>query len=189
MADRPEDLDLISELNDLLQLDHDAVHAYTIAIENLQASEHREVLQTFRGDHERHIEELTLLIQQNGGRPTDRSHLTTGPFKAAVQQLARVGGERGILTAFKANERQARDKYQRHAEREHQPRIADVLRRAADDEARHYAWVEKTLEGIGGPLGGKAADALEAGRARVADAMEAGERAAGRMAERLGRRD
>lgn len=189
MSKQPTDPALIATLNDLLELDHDAVRAYTIAIDNLETAEHRETLESFRGDHERHIEELRHLIELNGGAPTDRAHAATGAFKAAVQQAGRAGGDRGILTAFKANERQVRDKYRRHAEESHEPEVDEVLRRAAADEEGHYAWAEKALEALGGSAGGRAADATEAGQARTADALEAAERAAGKAAERMGRSD
>ena len=53
---------LIGELNDLLQLDHDAVGAYTLAISALRDRNLRNTLIGFRQDHERHIADLVDLI-------------------------------------------------------------------------------------------------------------------------------
>lgn len=182
----PQDHALTAELNDLLQLDHDAVAAYTVAIDNLDAVDHRETLIAFREDHERHITELTELIRMRGGAPTERRHVTTGIFKAAAQQVGRMGGDRGIMTMFKANERQVRDKYRRYAEENRDVRVGEVVRRAAADEERHYRWAEQTVEAMGGPLG-SVMEAVEAVHARTADAMESAERGVGKAAERMGR--
>jgi hypothetical protein len=49
---------LVADLNDLLKLDHDAIAAYTIAIENLGNPSYRQSLESYRGDHERHVREI-----------------------------------------------------------------------------------------------------------------------------------
>src|SRR5690606_8019590 len=140
---------LIAELNDMLQLDHDAVQAYTIAIDNLENASYRETLVAFRGDHERHIEDLTRLIREHNGIPLELPHIPTGFFKRAVQRVGAMGGDKMILLAFKANERQVRDKYRRVAMMDHPPEVAEVLRRNAEDEQRHYLWALETLEDLG----------------------------------------
>lgn len=183
--------ELVAELNDLLQLDHDAVRAYTVAIEHLETPEHRETIERFRGDHERHIRDLTRLIRGHDGVPIELAHLPTGFFKLAVQEAGTAGGDREVLLAFKANERQVRDKYARHAAREHPPEVHDVLRRNAKDEVRHYDWVTRTLEQMGygsETIAGRAEAAFETVHGRAADAIEAGERRMMAAAERGRRR-
>lgn len=171
---------LIADLNDLLQLDHDAIQAYSIAIARMRNAAHKQTLQEFKADHERHIDELSRLIRHHGGTPIPAPHLPTGVFKLAVQAVGALGGDRGILLAFKANERQVRDKYRKMAERQHEDtEMSAVLSRAAGDESRHYSWVLETLEDLG--LGadsraGRMENAFEAGHARLADVMENGER-------------
>src|SRR5690606_10560976 len=137
---------LVAELNDLLQLDHDAVQAYGIAIEAVEDERLRETLIAFRGDHERHIDELTELIRAHGGIPIETAHIPTGMFKAAVQRAGAARGDRALMLAFKANERQVRDKYRRHADAPHPPEVRAVLARAAADEERHYAWALEVLD-------------------------------------------
>src|SRR5690606_36206330 len=121
MADQTSRVEdgLIADLNDLLQLDHDAVQAYDVAIRNLSNEHHRQALIRFRGDHERHIEELTRLIREHGGVPIEVAHIPTGVFNLAVQKVGAMGGDREILLAFKANERQSRDKYRKFADMPH----------------------------------------------------------------------
>jgi rubrerythrin len=168
---------LIAELNDLLQLDHDALQSYALAIKEVEHPAYRETLRRFRTDHERHVEELTALIRAHGGLPIELPH-PTGVAKLAKQAAGGVGGDRRVLLAFRANERQARDKYAR-AERRSEAWPEDVravVRRAADDETRHYEWADATLEGLGeskdGPRG-RARRAYETVHARAADAVEA----------------
>lgn len=172
--------ELAAELNDMLQLDHDAVQAYTIAIQNLESDELRGRLEEFRGDHQRHITDLTHLIRTHGGIPIELEHVPTGFFKKAVQQVGALDGDTGILLAFKANERQVRDKYRRAAGAPGHPAdVADVLRRNAEDEERHYAWAVDTLESLGAgsdTMLGRTEGAFERMHERTADAIENAER-------------
>lgn len=169
---------LTAELNDLLALDHDALAAYDIAIDGLKNPEYAAQIRRFRQDHERHITELGPLIRAHGGIPIEMPHLPTGMFKLAVQQAGKLGGDKGLLLAFKANERQGRDDYRRAAERARDhgdARVTDVLERAARDESTHYHWVLETLEELGAgadtPVG-RAERVVESGNVAMADAVE-----------------
>lgn len=181
---------LVAELNDLLQLDHDAVQAYGLAIDGIRSAEFRQTLIRFRGDHERHIRDLTELINAHGGVPIQLSHIPTGPMKLAVQAAGNAGGDREALLAFKSNERQVRDKYRRLADESHAPDVAEVLNRNAADEERHYSWVSDALERLGAgadtPIG-RGQEAFETVHGRSADLVEGAERMAMEGAERARR--
>ncbi|MEW5926099.1 MAG: ferritin-like domain-containing protein [Gemmatimonadota bacterium] len=170
---------LVALLNDLLQLDHDAVGAYTVAIERVQREDYRQDLIRFRGDHQRHIADLTRLVRAHGGTPMEMPHLPSGAFKLAVQAAGSAGGDRALLLAFKSNEGQVRDKYGRAADGPHPPDVAEVLSRNAADEEKHYRWVSEAVDSMGaGPdtRAGRAEAAFESAHGRMADAMETGER-------------
>lgn len=172
--------ELIAELNDLLQLDHDAIEAYSLAITALSDQSLKRTLTRYREDHERHVRDLTVLIEARGGTPLRLPHIPTGFFKLSMQALGIAGGDRTILMAFRANEGQVRNKYARHAERTHSPDVEAVLRRNAEDEARHYAWATEMLStfGVGpGTMAGAANNAVTAFHGMAADVIEA----AGRM--------
>ena len=94
------DVTRIATLNDLVQLDHDAVGAYGIAIHSASDESHRQALREFRADHERHIEEITRLIQDRGGKPLQAPHLPTSVLKLAVQKAGTLGGPKSLLLAF-----------------------------------------------------------------------------------------
>jgi rubrerythrin len=182
------DAKIVALLNDLLQLDHDALEAYTLAIKGVDDPLHRETLEYFRGDHERHIEELTPLIESRGGKAIQLPHLPTGKFKLAVQAAGNIGGEREVLMAFKANERQVRDKYLRLSAEELPRDVAEVVSRNAADEVKHYAWASEAMEVMeAGPntAVGKAEDAFETFHARAADMIEGVGRKAVEQAERM----
>jgi rubrerythrin len=181
--------DLVAELNDMLQLDHDAVHAYTLAASLLGSETHRNTLESYRADHERHIRELTQLIRDHGGIPIQLPH-PTGPFKLAVQAAGKMGGDRGVLLAFKANERQVRDKYRRVANAQHPEDVALVLQRAARDEETHYAWALEALEDLGvsqSSTVGRMEAAMEIPHARMADMVEGAGKGVMKVAERARR--
>lgn len=132
----------ISGLNDLLQLDHDAISAYDIAIEQLENREHALQIEGFKRDHERHIRELNDLILELGGTPANEPH-ATAPLKQAIQRVAAGGGDKALLTAWRTNELQAMTKYDSYAQKAvfWGPALKRLIDRNALDEERHYSWV------------------------------------------------
>ena len=189
-AGTQSDAALIAELNDLLKLDHDAVHAYNLAIRALENAEYQRQLTEYRADHERHIEELSQLIRSRGGTPMQMPHGSSSVFKLLVQAVGAAGNDRSVLLAFKSNERGSRDKYREAARRVHPADVTSVLARGADDEARHYAWSLATLEELGVDFSsgtGRAQEAFEVGHAKFADVAERAEGAAMEMGERVKR--
>ena len=181
---------LVAQLNDLLKLDHDAINAYALAITRMENDLLRQTLREFRREHERHIEDLTRLVQELGGVPMQMPHLPTGAFKLAVQAVGALGGDRELLLAFKANERQGRDKYRRAASSGLPTHIRDVVERGAADEARHYAWALETLEDLGAGAEstiGRAERVVETAHARLADTIEGVEQGAMAAAETVRR--
>ncbi|HEX8210503.1 MAG TPA: ferritin-like domain-containing protein [Longimicrobium sp.] len=186
--------DIIDGLNDLLQLDHDAIGAYDVAIEKLADRDHANQILGFRRDHERHIQELNELIAALGGEAKNQPHLT-GPFKQALQSLGAVGGDRGVLAAFRQNELQVRSKYELYAAKaNHWPQnLKRAIDRNALDEERHYRWVAEAMQAMGVGMGeGPEIDAATAARERtlvtgttVEHAVEAIVDAAGVARERI----
>ena len=169
----------IARLNDLLQLDHDAVEAYTIAINMVRDAGYRDTLADYRADHKRHIEELAALVRARGGLPTEMPH-PTGVLKLAVQTVGAAAGDDALLLAFKAVEGQARDKYESATRDSFPPDVAEAIAAASADENKHYKWVERTLEerGVGrGTLPHGLASIVERVHKSLADPIEAAGRA------------
>jgi rubrerythrin len=169
---------LTAALNDLLQLDVDAVQAYALTIKQLESRTRKNALRRYAADHKRHIRDLARLVRAHGGAPVPVSHIPTGPFKLAMQAMVTPGTDREVLLAFKSNERLSRDKYRRAAAKKHPADVARVLRRGAADEERHYRWAEKSLEKLGAgkrTAVGKAAGVAEVANARTLGAIEEAE--------------
>jgi hypothetical protein len=183
---RADPAELTALLNDLLQLDHDAVGAYNIALRELDSPQLRTQLEAHLRDHERHIEELGIHIEKQDGMKMPVPHLT-GAFKMAVQAAAGPGSDRAVLLAFKANEMQARDKYARAAARQElPPEIQATLQRGAADERRHYDWAVHSLEAMGADRDDRdvrATRRFARVHGRAADGVEAVERGAMRLTE------
>ena len=176
----PDTAALHAELTDLLQLEYDALPAYSVAIAGIRRPEFRDALRSFREDHERHARELSALIRELNGIPLAMPHLPTGLFKLAVQTAGLSGGEQAVLLAFVSNEWQSREKYARHAARPHSPEVTALLRRYAEDEARHYDWACSALDRLGcgsDTAVGRATNAFARFHGSTADAIEG----AGRM--------
>ena len=174
-ADERNDASTIARLNDLLQLDHDAVEAYTIAINMARDVRYRETLADYRADHKRHIEELSTLVRDYGGLPTEMPH-PTGALKLAVQAIGAAAGDDALLLAFKAVEGQARDKYARATQEPLPADAAVIVALAYADEEKHYRWVEQTLNsrGVGqGTLPHALASVVERVHKTLADPIEA----------------
>jgi uncharacterized protein YjbJ (UPF0337 family) len=142
--------EVLDGLNDLLQLDHDAMAAYDVAIAKLEDRDHADQIAGYRRDHERHVRELNELIARLGGTPDNHPHVT-GPFKTALQSLGGLAGDKGLLLAFRTNELQVRTKYDAYASKAMlwPPDVKRVIDAAALDEERHYAWVADVLQRIG----------------------------------------
>ena len=185
MAERQEyvgdSATLVAQLNDLLQLDYDAVRAYSAAIERLAAEGFRNTARRFCEDHDRHADELTRLIRSQGGTPIELHDLATGPFRLAVRSVGAFAGDRGLLLVFKAHARRVRDEYRAASRRAYPPEAAAVVRRAAADEANHYAWALEALDDLDvsrDGVAGRIERAIGAGNARVAGLVAGVERQA-----------
>jgi ElaB/YqjD/DUF883 family membrane-anchored ribosome-binding protein len=142
--------EVLDGLNDLLQLDHDAIGAYEIAIEKLEDRDQASQISGFLRDHQRHIQSLNELIRELGGTPVNEPH-ATGPLKQAMQNLGALGGDKGILLAWRANELQVRTKYDSYAAKANQwpGHVKRLVDENALDEERHYQWVASALQGMG----------------------------------------
>ena len=148
---------LVAQLSDLLCIDRQTVEIYRVAIAGLSNPALRTVAEHYRDDHERHIDELTRLVRAfGGGRPS------AGVLPLPEPGSAALAGDRAILCTLKDSERRGRDAYRAAAREDLPPEVAAVLRRAANDEATHYAWALEML------------DDLESGRQELGQARIAG---------------
>lgn len=178
---------VLDSLNDLLQLDHDAIGAYEVAIDKLQDRVLADRIEEFKHDHQRHISVLNDAITTLGGTPRNEPH-ATGPFKQALQSLGGLAGDKGLLMAWRTNESQVKTKYMSAAadsvKHEWPMDVRRTVERNALDEERHHRWVVEALEGMGVGSGDTAVgNKVNAARDRAAEvAGSARDRIAGGLA-------
>ena len=140
--------DLASMLNQLLELDFDAIEAYRAAIERLKDETDKSQLASFMADHERHTRELTAIIEGMGHVPASgpdiKQLLTKG--KVVIGSLV---GDAAILLAMRTNESDTNTAYERATARQDLSReLRDILERNLQDEKRHRSWIQTRVEAL-----------------------------------------
>ncbi len=136
---------LVDTLNNLIQLDYDAIEAYEAAIDRLDSAEYKARLKQFRDDHARHTRDLGAVVTELGGTPARqggaKSMLTRGKV-----MMADLMGDGAILQAMKSNEDDTNTAYERALRNaEDNAAAATKLRAGLEDERRHRAWIEQAL--------------------------------------------
>lgn len=136
---------IIEELNEVLQIDLDAVGAYQAAINSIDDIEIKSQLIEFRRDHERHIADLSAIVRRCGGNPVAHADLK-GMLQKGMTKVAGLVGTEATLRAMLTNERTTNAVYAKHCQKNFPPDILDVLRRNYGDEQRHYSWIEASVQ-------------------------------------------
>jgi uncharacterized protein (TIGR02284 family) len=137
--------EVIHLLKNLIKLDYDAVDAYRAAIDRLDNSMNREQFSIFMADHQRHIENVGMLLNNLGEVPPEKgdlkSYLTQG--KVIIGGLM---GDNAIIKAMKTNEEDTNKAYSMALERtDISPEIRSTLEQNLADERTHKAWIETHL--------------------------------------------
>ncbi|MEX1198550.1 MAG: DUF2383 domain-containing protein [Pseudohongiellaceae bacterium] len=145
MANVADAKEIVSDLNNLIELDYDAIAAYQAAIERLETDAYKMKLTEFLGDHERHTVELGKLVAGEGGKPSSEGDAKKFLTKGKVV-MADLAGDEAILKAMKSNEEQTNSKYEDAVEQGYPENIQKVLQRGLADERRHKAWLIDILD-------------------------------------------
>jgi uncharacterized protein (TIGR02284 family) len=138
---------ITSVLNDLIQLDIDAVHAYGQAVDNIDDASVRARLQEFQSDHERHVRELSQCVREHGGTPIEHKRDFKGFLIEGMTAIRSATGTKGALKAMKTNELLTNRSYDKALAEDLPPRVRDLVMRNRDDERRHLQFIESTLSG------------------------------------------
>lgn len=137
---------MIEELSELIRFDYDAVAAYATAIDDVEHEPAiRDPLLQFRGDHERHIVELSAIVSRLGGTPPTAPDLK-GFMRKAMTRAAGLGGAELTLKAMRSNEEVLQKTYAHHLSFDWPADIAALIRRNYGDEQRHLSWLAQTLD-------------------------------------------
>ncbi len=137
---------LISSLNDLLMLDHDAVDAYEQAVKRIDNAYCRGQLQAFQADHRRHIVDLKACIVRYEGRPRDRGDVK-GFFMKGMTALQAMAGDEMALKAMQSNEKLTNSRYEEASHEVSFPDdVRDLIAKNRADEVRHLDWIHRALD-------------------------------------------
>lgn len=143
---------LIKLLNDLIELDYDAIEAYKAAIARVDDLNDRGQLASFLEDHQRHVDDLGPLVRELGGEPAEAGDLKQILTKGKVV-IGGLLGDRIVLEAMKSNETDTNTAYERAVGRRDLPaNVRAVLARNLADERRHRAWIVQRLNEAEGVL-------------------------------------
>lgn len=139
---------VVKTLNELIQLDFDAIEAYELAIAKLESAGYRNPLTRFSEDHRRHVRELSLLVQGYLGKPATGPDLKRLLTKGKVFIADLFGDDKAILMAMYANEKVTNKAYEAALEGigEGKPEARVQLESNLADERRHRAWLEQAIE-------------------------------------------
>lgn len=137
----PRNEKVIETINDLIQLDFDAVEAYQAAIDRLEDATARSRLQEFMQDHVRHTENLSKLVRQHGGTPKNKGDVKRVLTKGKVV-MANLAGDNAILKAMRSNEDETNEKYEKALKVQGlDANTRQVLQQNLEDERRHRQWI------------------------------------------------
>lgn len=136
---------MIEELGELIRYDYDAIGAYTSAIDDIHELAIRDPLIQFRGDHERHVENLSAIVRRLGGSPPEAPGVK-GFIRKTMTKVAGLGGTEMTLKAMRSNEEVLNKTYAHHLSLDFPDDIKEVIRQNYGDEQRHLAWVEQALQ-------------------------------------------
>lgn len=138
--------DFLEAIAEIITLDFDAIEAYQAAINRIQKEEYKKVLELFKQDHHRHIEQLSAYLTEQGqippAGPDLKSFLTQGKVV-----IASLGSDHAILQAMLSNEKDTNEAYENinnHAEKDIS--LDSILKEALEDEKRHSAWLQQQID-------------------------------------------
>lgn len=138
--------EMIEWLNDLIQLDVDAVEAYSQVIKHLEYEDLCRRLIRYQDDHKNHIENLSAAIQDLGGTPEKVKPDFKGYLLEVFTFLMSVSGSIGAIEAMKANEVLTNRKYAQAAALDWPEEIKKVVLDNYSQEQRHLRFINEVIE-------------------------------------------
>lgn len=135
--------DVIEVLNELIRLDRNAIGAYDQAIEACEHAHIKVALTGFRGDHERHVADLSAQVSALGGVPEQTRDLK-GKLLEGFTAITSFGDQSALL-AMRGNEELTNRKYESALKENLTEEARIVVERNHDDEKRHLAWIKDAV--------------------------------------------
>lgn len=137
--------DVIEQLNALIQHDFVTARSYELALEYVDDDAVREAFESFRGDHERHIVELTRVVNDLGGEVEEVTHDIKSVLLESMTTLRSITGNLGALHAMRTNEKLSASAYAK-THQQHLPQLVlEVVTRELEDEQNHKTAIERHI--------------------------------------------
>ncbi len=137
--------EVANKLGSLMQLDIDAAHAYGQAIEEINIRSIRDTLEKYRGDHERHINDLSAMITKMGETPPSHSRDVKGFLIEGFTAIRSATGVEGALKAMKTNEELTNKRYAEAMGMDMPADAKALVERNYRDEQQHRSYVEQAI--------------------------------------------
>jgi rubrerythrin len=141
---------MIDQLNELIQLDFDAIVSYEHAIAHCDDFAARRDLELFMRDHQRHIRDLAKVIRACDGTPIDVHRDLKGLILEGITTVRSLGGTLAALRAMRTNERLTNRVYRNAAAVAAAPIAHVVIAQNYADEQRHLAVIEAHIDRLSG---------------------------------------
>ena len=137
------------KINDLIQLDVDAGFAYDQVLKNVNVPETYNRLTEFRGDHQRHVKELSDYLVKLGGKPIKHTQDFKGYVIEGMTALRGLMGIEGALKAMIQNEEIINKKYKEALEcEEFDEELLTLIDKNYEDEKRHLEYIKQKVEAL-----------------------------------------
>ncbi len=133
----------IKVINGQIEIDLDAIAAYEEAISACDSQDIKAELALFRGDHERHVRNLSEMVRLLGGEPAAKTDLK-GMFIQGFTKLT-SRGDRSALMAMRGNEELTNRSYRAALENNVPEEVRALFERNLADEQRHLAWIKDAI--------------------------------------------
>ncbi|WP_339897677.1 DUF2383 domain-containing protein [uncultured Gilvimarinus sp.] len=135
-----EPTQVIDEMNDLLDMDRQAIIAYRTALKSIEDEQAKLRLSQHLTDYKLHSVLLRKTIVNEGGTPHKKSSKSRS---LSIQKVAfaRTQSDQALLRALGESEKICEKRYQRSFVIGHAEPIQTVLQKGLDNSRRHMAWL------------------------------------------------
>lgn len=140
-----ERTEMLGRINALIQLDADAVEAYTQAIRHIKYEDVQKKLGEFQDDHRKHIQRLSAVVREFGGEPVEGRPDLKGYLLEGFTALRSLTGTEGALRAMETNEKLTNKKYREASEQDLPAPVLRVVRDNLTEEAIHLSYIQEIL--------------------------------------------
>jgi rubrerythrin len=139
--------ELLDQLQSLIKLDIDAIHAYDQALKHIDQPLFRDKLAAFQVDHRRHVDTLSATMRELGETPPAFTPDFKGFFIEGFTALRSMTGTKGALEAMETNERLTTSRYEKASGLDFPSDVAIIIRDNLADEQRHLAFIREAIAG------------------------------------------